>query len=55
MKEYNLTREQMARLYEGYAININGGFVYVNDYGELEFIDSNSPVDENIQYQMEEY
>jgi hypothetical protein len=55
MNEYNLTKEQMARVYAGYAVNIQNGFVYVNDYGDLEFVDSDSPVDENIQYQSEEY
>jgi hypothetical protein len=55
MNEYNLTKEQMARVYDGYAVNIQNGFVYVNDHGDLEFVDSDSHVDENIQYQPEEY
>ena len=45
----------MARVYDGYAVNIQNGFVYANDHGDLEFVDSDSPVDENIQYQSEEY
>lgn len=50
---YNLTEEQMARLYKGYLINVKNGYVYVNDYGDLEFMDSESLVDETVPYNLE--
>lgn len=54
MFEFNLTKEQMARVYDGYLINVKGGFVYVNEHGDLEFMHSQSPVDETVQYNQEE-
>ena len=51
MNEYGLTNEQMEQVYDGYPVNVNyksfKGFVYVNEHGDLDFVDSDSEVDES--------
>ena len=49
-----LTAKQTEQVYAGYPVNVKGGFVYVNEHGDIEFIASDSLVDETIRFE-EEY
>jgi hypothetical protein len=48
-----LTKKQMAKAYNGYLVNVKGGYVYVNDHGDIEFVSSDSIVDETIKFDLE--
>jgi hypothetical protein len=43
-----LTKQQTKQLHEGYPVNVKGGFFYINEHGDLDFISTDSPVDETV-------
>ena len=47
------TKKQSEQLYKGYAVNVKGGFYFVNEYGDIEFMYSDKPIYKKLDLQGE--
>jgi hypothetical protein len=47
------TKKQLEQLYKGYAVNVKGGFYFINEYGDIDFMYSDTPVYKKIDFQGE--